>query len=71
MNQLNLTDEVRAALARIAAERGEDPPPPPTGQMRYHIAVEDTLLTGTAPAATVAAALRGLADQLEQKENHA
>ena len=59
------TNEVMAALRQQAALRGDDPPAAPEGQVRYHIAIEQTLLSGTAPPATVAAALRGLAAQLE------
>jgi hypothetical protein len=63
--QPHYTDEVRAALRQQAALRGDDPQPAPDGQIRYHIAVEQTLLNGTAPPLTVAATLRGLADQLD------
>lgn len=61
------TDEVMAALRQQAALRGDDPVPAPDGQVRYHVAVDQTLLSGIAPPATVAAALRGLAQQLENQ----
>lgn len=72
MTQPRYTDEVLAALRTQAARRDDDPPDrPPAGHVRYHIAVEQTLLQGVAAPSAVAAALRGLADQLEHsKENH-
>lgn len=48
-----------------ASERGDDTPVVPQGHIRYHVAVEATQLSGTAPPATVAASLRALADQLD------
>ncbi len=59
------TDEVMAALRLKVADRGDDTPTVPQGHIRYHIAVEQTLLSGTAPSATVAASLRALADQID------
>jgi len=71
----NLTDEVREALSQRGhvipdkSKLGEQPAPPvPEGHLRYHIAVEDTVLGGTAPAETVAAQLRLLADQIEKEQ---
>jgi hypothetical protein len=71
VNQPNYSDEVRAALRQRGALRDDDPPEPPEGFIRYHIAVEQTLLHGVAPATTVAVTLRGLADQIDppDKEN--
>ena len=73
----NLTDEVREALSQrghVIADNSrlgtvrEPAPPVPEGHLRYHIAVEDTVLGGTAPVAMVAAQLRQVADQIEKKE---
>lgn len=71
----NLTDEVREALSQRGhvipdkSKLGKQPAPPvPEGHHRYHIAVEDTVLGGTAPAETVAAQLRLLADQIEKEQ---
>lgn len=41
---------------------------PPPGEMRYHIAVEQILYAGTARPSDIASVLRGLADQLDNKE---
>jgi hypothetical protein len=61
-----LTDEVIAAQRELAAQRGDDPPPAPDGQIRYHIAVEPKHLhQGTASNYTVASILRAIADQLD------
>lgn len=59
------TNEVMAALRQQAALRGDDPPPAPDGQVRYHIAVESNQHAGTGSPQAVAAILRGLADDLE------
>jgi hypothetical protein len=70
----NLTDEVREALSQRghvipdSSKLGQQPPPVPEGQLRYQIAVEDTIIGGTASAEYIAAQLRLLADQLEKKE---
>lgn len=72
----NLTDEVREALGQRGhvipdkSKLGQPPvkPPVPEGHLRYHIAVEETVIGGTAPAETIAAQLRLLADQIEKKE---
>jgi hypothetical protein len=66
VTQKQYTNEVMDALRQQAALRGDDPPPAPDGQVRYHIAVEQNQHSGTAPAATVAAILRSLADHLDQ-----
>ena len=54
------------------ATRGDDPPPAPEGQVRYHIAVEQNQHSGAAPPETVAAILRDIADSLHTtlKESH-
>jgi hypothetical protein len=60
------TDEVLAAQRQLAAQRGDDPPPAPDGQVRYHIAVDPKHLhQGTADRYTVASILRAIADQLD------
>lgn len=61
------TSEVQAALAqRAALNLGDDAVPVvAAGHVRYHVAVEETLLSGVAPPKTVAATLRALADQLD------
>jgi hypothetical protein len=59
------TDEVRKALATQAAQRADDQPPAPEGMVRYHIAVEQTVLNGMAAPKTVAANLRAIADQID------
>lgn len=61
------TPEVLEALRLRGMDRPEhaQPEPVPDGHLRYHIAVEQTVLAGTAPAPVVAAALRGLADQID------
>lgn len=65
-DQTKYTVEVMAAMREQAALRGDVPPPVPAGYLQYHIAVGDALLQGSAPASTVAAALRGLAEQIER-----
>lgn len=52
-------------MAKQAAQRADDQPPAPEGFVRYHIAVEQTVLNGMAPPETVAANLRSLADQID------
>ena len=64
MTDSRYTDEVMVAMR--ARGMVESPiPAPPAGQLRYHVAVEETLLNGIAPAATVATILRNLADLLD------
>lgn len=58
------TAEVEAAM-RAQGLLPAQPPPPPAGQIRYHVAVGESLLSGVADPSTIAAALRGLADQLD------
>ena len=61
------TPEVLDALRAQGKALPEQPASPqvPEGHVRYHVAVEQTLSSGVAPAATVAAQLRALADQLD------
>lgn len=66
MTQRRLTAEVLAAMRQQGVT--PEPPAPPVGQVRYHIAVEQTLLSGTAEPSVVATVLRGLAAQLDQQE---
>ena len=63
------TAEVEAAM-RSQGLLPDEPEKPPGGYLRYHFAVEATLLNGVAPTATVVTILRGLADQLETGEQH-
>lgn len=65
-----LTDEVLAAQRELAAQRNDDPPPAPDGQVRYHIAVEHHQHGGTADPYTVASILRAIADQLDHIDPH-
>ena len=65
-DQTKYTVEVMTALRQQAALRGDVPPPPPIGHLQYHIAVGEALLQGSAPASTVAATLRGLAEQIDK-----
>lgn len=61
-----LTAEVQEALRLAGISPDPDrPPPAPAGQIRYHIAVEQTVLQGAAPPPVVAATLRELARQIE------
>ena len=78
MSEKNLTDEVREALAQrghVIPDKGklgqqpqQERPPLPEGHVRYHLAVEGTVLSGAAPVETVAAQLRLLADQIEKEQ---
>jgi hypothetical protein len=75
IRDINLTDEVREALAQRGhvipdkSRLGQQPAPPvPEGHLRYHIAVEELVVAGTAPAETVAAQLRLLADQITKEQ---
>lgn len=69
-----LTDEVRQALAerQLTLIPEPDQPAVPDGHLRYHLAVEQTVLSGTAPPSVVATVLRGLADVIDTtpKEHH-
>lgn len=74
LDDINLTDEVREALAQRGhvipdkSKMGQTPQPVPKGHLRYHIAVEELVVAGTAPRETVAAQLRLLADQIEKEK---
>jgi hypothetical protein len=62
------TAEVLQALKGLETTIPQPPDPgPPEGKLRYHIAVEGTVLQGVAPAKTVAAQLRTLADEIEKE----
>jgi hypothetical protein len=74
-DEKNYTDEVLQALQqRGHVIPGTGPlaqvpePPVPEGHLRFHIAVEETVVGGTAPAAHVAQQLRDIADQIDPRE---